>query len=303
MDEKVFGELKNIFKNDVILNADLKKYSTFKIGGSAKAVLRVRSYKNLLRFIEWADKRKVRYIPIGKGSNVLFADEGYEGIILILDGYFKKVKIKGEKVKAGAGVLLSALLNKVKKAQLSGLEFCVGIPGTIGGAVSGNVGLKKECIFDVIESIEGVGNADICSLRGKKIFLKREDIPYSYRDSGLKNIIVTFANFRFIKRPIQYINERISWYREQRKNQPSGVKSAGCIFKNPEGDFAGRLIESAGLKGLRIGDAQISEIHSNYIINKGQAQAKDVMSLIKKIKKEVKDKFDVTLELEIKIIK
>jgi len=297
MNRKILIELKDIFKDNVVFDVDLRKYSTFGIGGLARAVLRVGTYKELLSFIEWANNRRVRYIPIGKGSNVLFADEGFDGIILMLDGYFKTVTIIGEKVKAGAGALLSALLNKIKRAELSGLEFCAGIPGTIGGAVWGNIGLKKECIFDVIESVEGI------SLDGKKVILRKENVPYSYRNSGLKDAIVTFANFCFVKKPTQYIDEKIKWYKEQRKNQPIGEKSAGCIFKNPEADFAGRLIEKSGLKGLRIGDAQVSEVHTNYIVNKGQAKAKDVIGLINTIQKEVKNKFNIELELEIKIIR
>jgi len=297
MNKKIFNELKGIFKDNVVFNVDLRKYSTFGIGGLAKAVLRVGTYEELLSFIEWANNRKVRYIPIGKGSNVIFADEGFDGIILMLDGYFKIVTIVGNKVKAGAGALLSALLNKIKKAKLSGLEFCAGIPGTIGGAVCGNIGLKKECIFNVIESVEGI------SRDGKRVILRKENVPYSYRNSGLKDNIVTFANFYFVKKSIQYIDEKIKWYKEQRRNQPIGEKSAGCIFKNPEGDFAGRLIEQTGLKGLRIGDAQISEVHANYIVNKGQAKAKDVIGLINAVQKEVKNKFNIELELEIKIIR
>lgn len=297
MNKKIFNELKGIFKDNVVFDVDLRKYSTFRIGGLAKAVLRAGTYKELLSFIEWASNRNVRYILIGKGSNVLFADEGFDGVILILDGYFKMVTIVGNKVKAGAGALLSALLNKIKKAELSGLEFCAGIPGTIGGAVCGNIGLKKECIFDVIESIEGI------SRDGKRVILRKENVPYSYRNSGLKDTIVTFANFCFVEKPVQDIDEKIKWYKEQRKNQPIGERSAGCIFKNPEGDFAGRLIEQAGLKGLKIGDAQISEVHANYIVNKGQAKAKDVNGLINAVQKEVKNKFNIELELEIKIIR
>ncbi len=289
--------LKKLFGDSVRFNVDLRSLSTFGIGGSAKVFVKIKNYEELKKFIDYVNNRSIKYFIVGKGSNVLFADEGYDGVILRLDGYFRNVKIVNERVRVGAGALLSVVLNKTRKEGLSGLEFCVGIPGTVGGAIWGNAGLKEECVFDVVESVEGINNS------GSKVFLEKEEIPYSYRCSGLKDLIVTFINFHFVKKPVREIEERINQYKERRKNQPVGEKSIGCIFRNPKGDFAGRLIEKAGLKGLRVGDAQVSDIHTNYIVNRGNAKARDVLSLIDRTKSEVRDKFNVELVTEIQVVR
>jgi UDP-N-acetylmuramate dehydrogenase len=279
-------------------NEPLFRHSSFKIGGPADFYIEIPNENALSGFLKIVRARGLNYFVLGGGTNVLFDDGGYRGAVIRLTGVFKSFKIKGEEVFCGAGAALAAVLKAAAQNNLKGLECASGIPGTAGGAVFGNAGAKNASISEVIKSVEITETGDF----GKKT-LKRDEIPFAYRKSGLENCIITGVNFLLKKEAGNDILKDISESVKKRsESQPLSAPNAGCIFKNPEGFSAGRLIEAAGLKGRVCGGAKISEIHANFIVNAGRAKSKDVLELVKLARKTVKEKFNVDLETEIKII-
>jgi UDP-N-acetylmuramate dehydrogenase len=275
----------------------LFKHCSFKIGGPARFFIEIPNEHALLEFLKIVSDSD-RYYILGKGTNVLFSDEGYRGIIIRLIEDFRKIYVLEDKISCGGGVLISEFLKAAIKNNLTGFEYLTGIPGTVGGAVCGNAGSKDEWISTSIDSVEVYINE-------KKQLINRKKIRFGYRESELKKCIITRVNFS-LKKTVK--NDSLKKIREnmQRRleTQPLNVPSAGSVFKNPNGFFsAGELIECAGLKGKCVGCAQISELHGNFIVNKGGAIAKDVLCLIDLIKGKVKKKFNINLETEIKMIK
>ncbi|MCL2335655.1 MAG: UDP-N-acetylmuramate dehydrogenase [Endomicrobia bacterium] len=251
-------------------------------------------------FLAEAEKQNIRFYVLGGGTNVLFSDKGYDGAVIKLTGEFSAVNIKGNEVAAGAAAALPALVKAAAEKNLPGLECCAGIPGTVGGAVFGNAGSAEKWIGDAVSELtvwsveRGVWSERI---------LKRDEIPFQYRSSGLEGCIITKVNFllknELEKDVLKEINEAIE---KRIKSQSVGGSNAGCIFKNPAGLSAGKLIDDAGLKGKKKGGAEISKVHANFIINNGNAKASDVLDLIYAARKTVKEKFNIDLELEIKIV-
>jgi len=248
-------------------NISLAKYTTFKIGGLAKFFCEVKTKQELKNLI----KKYPKYYVLGNGSNLLVSDKGYDGLIIKIQN--TKYKILNTKIHAGAGVSLAQLVREAEKNNLTGLEWAVSIPGTVGGATAVHTSAFGSCMNDIIEKIEKINNI-IWSVVLK---LKKEN------QNKIKNKIKECLDYR-------------------KKTQPIGYACAGCIFKNPAGDSAGRLIDQAGLKGAIRGGAQISKKHANFILNIKDAQAKDVIALIKLARKAVKKKFNVDLDLEINLL-
>jgi UDP-N-acetylmuramate dehydrogenase len=287
----------------ILQNEPLSAHSSFKIGGLADFFIEIPDENALIEFLKIAAENGVKYFILGGGTNVLFDDAGYRGAIVKLSGVFKNFEIKGEEIFSGSAASLPAILKASAKNRLSGLECVSGIPGTVGGAVFGNAGKnadkKDDCIISAVKSVEIIKFDDFV----KKI-LKRDELPFSYRKSGLENCAITKVNFLLKK---EYRNdilkEILESVKKRAQNQPLNVPSAGCIFKNPAGFSAGRLIDEACLKGRIIGGAKISETHANFIINNGGAKSKDVLELISLAKKTVKEKFNIELDTEIKIVK
>ncbi|MDR2666135.1 MAG: UDP-N-acetylmuramate dehydrogenase [Endomicrobium sp.] len=276
----------------------LLKHCSFKIGGPADFFIEIPNECALLEFLKIVSGFDKYYI-LGKGTNVLFSDEGYRGIVVYLTEDFKKSYVFENQISCGGGMLISDLLKTTLKNNLTGLEYLAGIPGTVGGAVYGNAGtgIKNEWISTSINSIEIYKNLE-------KQLISKEKIRFGYRESELEDCIITKVNFS-LERSIKNDSlEKICKNMQKRlKTQPFNMPNAGSIFKNPSGFNAGKLIEYAGLKGKRIGFAQVSELHGNFIINRGGAIAKDVLYLIDLIKEKVKEKFNVNLETEIKMIR
>ncbi len=251
-------------------NISLAPYTTFKIGGKAKWFCEVKNSEDLIKAIEWAKKAKMPYFILGGGSNILVSDKGFDGLVIKLQAI--SYKLQATKIVADAGILLSKLVDESVKAGLTGLEWAVGIPGTVGGAVKGNASAFKNSMSDIVKNIR-----------------KYEDIILS-------------VELELKKGDRKKSEKIIKEYLEHRnKHQPLEYPSAGCIFKNPEGDFAGRLIEQCGLKGTKINNAMISKKHANFIVNIGKAKASDVKKLIDLCKEKVKDKFGIELEEEIEL--
>jgi len=280
---------------DIKKNISLAPYTTFRIGGPTKLFVIVNDINELIQAIQWAKGNKEKYYILGGGSNILFKDEGYDGLIIKLDN--QQIIINNQTVTAGAGIMLSKLAMNTIDNNLTGLEWIAGIPGTLGGAIRGNAGAHGGCIADVIETVE--------VLDGEKIReLKKDNLKLTYRSSILKEKDYIILSAQLKLKPGNK-SENKKTLRENAKfrikTQPKGF-SAGSIFKNPPNNYAGKLIEDSGLMGTKIGDAQISKKHANFIINTGNATAKDVLSLINLIKKEVYTQFKVKLEEELIII-
>jgi len=299
-------------------NISLANYTTFRIGGPAKYFFVAKTKNEIIKAVRVAKKFNLPFFVLGGGSNLLVSDKGFNGLVIKMEN--KKYKIQNSKIHAEVGTSLSLIVNESVNKSLTGLEWAVGIPGTVGGAVYGNAGWpsNKKNISSVIESVEVLETKP--KLRVKNYKLK--DCEFDYRDSIFKHnagVIILSAFIKLKKGNKEKIKKEISQILRKRKEKiPTGF-SAGSIFKNftvahknlcawPK-DFrkkriipSGWLIEKCGLKGKKIGNVKISEIHANFIINLGMGKAKDVEELINLIKKEVKNKFGVKLEEEIQYL-
>lgn len=287
------------FKRDELL----KKYTTFRIGGPAKYFFEAKSPDDIIRAIEFAKKEKIPFFILGGGSNILFSDKGFDGLVIKIVGgrvSFKKDGI----IESEAGVLLSRLVSESVKKGFAGLEYLAGIPGTLGGAIFGNAGLGKDgcCIGDVIKKVK------LLMINRKIKEVDNKWMKFSYRHSRLKDFdlekrpIILSAELELRKGDRKELEKIIKEKTESRFGSYSTKLSAGCVFKNLSNTSVGKLIDECGLKGRKIGGAQISKMHANFIINTGDATARDVLDLIDLTKKEVKKKFKVRLEEEIQII-
>ncbi len=287
------------FKGKVIFNVPMAEYTSLKIGGPADVMAFPQDEGDLKDLIAFAESKGFPFFILGAGTNLLVRDGGIRGIIINMCEGFKEALWQDDgKAVAGAGMKLSDLLTQCKDKGLSGLEFAAGIPGTIGGAVTMNAGAYGGEMKDVVEGVEVIGR------KGQKTFIPANEIGFAYRRTELpKGAIVIRAHMGFKKAEPEEIKEKIKGFRERRKTAGSVTfPNAGSIFKNPEGNFAGKLIEEAGLKGERAGEAEVSEAHANYIVNKGRARAKDVLSLMALIRDRVYSRTGVVLEPEIKVV-
>lgn len=282
-------------------NEPLSAHTTFRIGGAALYYIVPENTEQIKEGIAFAEEKGFPYITIGRGSNILFPDTGYHGVVIEIGGGMNDIEFMDEcTVRAQAGVSLSALAGAVAERSLTGLEFAGGIPGTLGGAVTMNAGAYggeiKDCIL----------NASVLDKNGTVRELSREKLELGYRSSVIQKegYIVLDAIFQLkqgVKDEIQAKMRELNARR--REKQPLEFASAGSTFKRPEGYFAGKLIEDAGLKGYRVGDAQVSEKHCGFVINRGNATADEVLTVIGDVQKKVYEIFGVRLEPEIKIIK
>lgn len=279
-------------------NILLSQYSTFRIGGPAKYLIKASSAEGVNEAIQKALDLDLQFLVIGGGSNILFSSKGYNGLVIVFNS-IEKLIINDNLVEVNASTPLNYLVSSLK--NYTGLEWAVGIPGTLAGAINGNAGAFGEEISDSIKQVK------VLEIKDKEINLKeysKEECNFEYRNSIFKNnpnLIITSAVLDLKKGNEEEINEKIKDNLSKRMlKQPKGF-SVGSIFKNGKDFFAGELIEKAGLKGKQIGDAKISNEHANFIINLGSATSDDVLELIEIIKKEVKEKFSIDLEEEIKI--
>ena len=284
------------------------------IGGKVDYFVEIETEEQLVSLLKFINNNKIKFFVIGGGSNLLFSDEGFKGIVIKLstnsNSKFMKIgrledwKIGSEKDKniecvcCGAAVSLAYLAQETAQQGLSGLEYLSGIPGTVGGAVFGNAGIKNYSISAIIDRVE------VVDFLGNKKVLTKNNINFEYRKSNLESNIITKIFFILKNADKNDILKTISKERERRKNsQPIGTKNAGCIFKNPKSDSAGRLIDSLKLKNYSVGGIKISNVHANFFINEENGCAKDMINLIEFVKKEVNKKYNIKLETEIKIIK
>lgn len=275
----------------------LKEYTTYKVGGTAVLFAEPTNREELQEVLNYGRDEGLEIFVLGKGSNVLVRDGGVKGLVVhIPRGAFNRIERRGGEVLAEAGVSLPRLVHKAAEWELKGLETLVGIPGSVGGAVAMNAGGKYGTIERWIEEVSTIG------YDGSLHHYRRGEMHFQYRNAGLEKEIVLEARFRLEKGSKEEILQRTKEiYEEKRRSQPLSSRSAGCVFKNPPGRSAGALIDQSGLKGFKVGGAMVSRKHANFILNWSCATAAHILELIQRVKEEVKKRFGVWLELEIKV--
>ncbi len=289
--------MENIKDISIIKDVNLKNYNTYKIEAKCDYLVDVLSIQGLIDLLAYLKNNNISYMILGNGSNVIL-DDYFKGVIIKLSG-LNYVNISKNTVSVGAGAMMGSLATNTINENLTGLEWAINIPGTIGGSVVNNAGAYNSEMFDNLVSIKVLNK----NLEVEEIL--KENIVYSYRHTNIKDLgfIVLEATFLLDDGDVEYSKEIIKDRCERRKSsQPLDMPSAGSVFRNPEGDFAGRLIEAVGLKGKKIGGAEVSNKHANFIVNTGNATSNDIKNLIKLIKDEVKKEFKIDLVLEQEII-
>ena len=281
----------------------MARFSTFKVGGPAEAVLVAESRAGLVRTIRWLNEKDIPWQVIGRGSNILVPDQGLTGAVIILSGELAAVAAEpGDReraiIRAGAGASLAKLVRQATDSGLRGLEFLVGIPGSVGGAVIMNAGAWGDEIGTLVQSLTFLDRTGAEQIR------TRQGLNFSYRQwDDREGKVVLGCDLGLQRGSREEIMVRCREYLGQRKaKQPRHQASAGSFFKNPEGDAAGRLIEAAGLKGYAIGGAMVSREHANFIVNTGTASAGEIIALMQEIQSRVLDRFGVALEPEVRIL-
>ncbi len=276
----------------------LRRHVSFRIGGPADILALPRTLGELRQLVSWLFAQRLPFVVLGQGSNVLIADAGIRGIVVKIGKGLDRVMIAGERVTAEAGVGLPHLARRVVEPGLSGLEFAAGIPASVGGAVVMNAGAHGCAMADVVRSVRVLTPGGERELEG-------DALGYAYRTSVLQagNAVVLEVTLQLRRGDPHAIRARTEqWLLERSQTQPIGPPSSGCIFRNPSGDHAGRLIDLAGAKGVTVGGAQVSDLHANYVLNAGEATAADVLALMDKVSGLVVEKCGVRLEPEIKLL-
>lgn len=280
------------------INEPMNKHTSFKIGGPADVLVMPETLEDVQKVMEVCKDNACPFHIVGNGSNLLVGDDGIRGVVLKLSENFSDVKIEGQRVIAQSGILLSKLSNSVVEKSLGGFEFASGIPGTIGGAVFMNAGAYGGEMKDVVREVT------VLTRDGEVKTLSNEELEFGYRKSAIqreKHIVLEVA-LELNEKPYDDIKSIIDDLTEKRTSkQPLSLPSAGSTFKRPEGHYAGKLIDDAGLRGLRYGDAQVSEKHCGFIVNRGNASSDDVLNLISLVQKVVYDRFGVELEPEVRL--
>ncbi|MDO4394729.1 MAG: UDP-N-acetylmuramate dehydrogenase [Mycoplasmatota bacterium] len=274
----------------------LKNYNTYKINTNAKFLVYPSNEKELILILKKLKEDKIKYFILGNGSNIIFSMDYYDGVIIKLDN-LNQVEYYDDTVTVGAGCLLNKIALETVKKGYSGLIFATGIPGTVGASTAMNAGAYNSDMSNVVKSVK------VLNENNEIITLNNKDLMYTYRDSYLKshkNLIVLSTTFKLTKdENIEDMKKQIEERCQKRiATQPLNEPNAGSVFRNPDNMYAGELIEKSNLKGYNINGAEISTKHANFIVNKGGATGKDIIELIKKVQKEIKEKYNVDLKLE-----
>lgn len=300
---EIYEKLENKMKNSEIkTNEDMSKHTSFKVGGKADIFIKINDIQDLKYILDFTKKNNIPLTIIGNGSNVLVKDNGIRGITIYLN--FDDIQIDEEQngeviVTVGSGVKLAMLAVILQKKGIAGFEFASGIPGTIGGAIRMNAGAYGKEMKEVVENVTYMDE------EGNKHKLENEQMDFSYRHSRFKEKqeIIIEAQLKFQKEDAEKIKERMDEYRKARmEKQPIDMPSAGSTFKRGTNYISAKLIDDAGLKGYKIGGAQVSEKHAGFIVNNGNATAQDILDLIDYVIKVVYEKFGKILELEVEVI-
>ena len=298
MNQNFYEKLNSILTEDnILLEEPMKKHTTFRIGGPAKYYVMPQTKEQVKDIIECCKESDMPYYILGNGSNLLVSDKGYEGVVIQIFKNMNEILVEGNVMKAQAGALLSTIAARALDAGLSGFECLAGIPGTLGGACVMNAGAYGGEMKDVLEEVL------VLTEDGEFLTLPKENLELGYRTSIIakKNYVVLEAVMRLEEGDKEAIKARMDELKEQRvTKQPLEYPSAGSTFKRPEGYFAGKLIQDAGLRGFQVGGAQVSEKHCGFVINKEDATAADVAELMRQVSLKVEEQFGVPLEAEVK---
>lgn len=288
------------FEGEIYPQEPLAKHTSYRLGGPARFFVEVFSLGALRHVIDCCQKEEIPWIVVGRGSNLLVADEGFPGVVIVLGRDFKHYAYHEDEniLSVGAGVLLSTVVTEAFRRSLGGLEFAVDIPGTMGGALTMNAGNRTEGVGDVVTS------ATVLKNDGQLVRLAGNELVWNYRQGAFApedtlvecELVLTPADPFYIRGKMEAAHAR------RKKTQPFSRASCGSVFRNPEGDSAGRLIEEAGLKGFAIGGASVSDKHANFIINDGSAQAADVYNVIRAVQEKVFEVYGTKLEPEVRFV-
>ncbi len=288
------------FDGDIYPHEPMARHTTYRIGGPARFFVRVGSVGALTRLIAVCEEEGVPWVAVGRGSNLLVADEGYPGVVVSLGRDFRTLRVDEEagRFYAGAGVMLSAVVQEAFRRSLAGLEFAVGTPGTVGGAIAMNAGSRDEWIGSRVVSVT--------TLAPGRGLVRRagDEVAWGYRSSSLPaDEVVVECELAAEKADPFYIRGKMEAnLAKRKKTQPMSEPSCGSVFRNPEGGSAAALIEGLGLKGARLGGAQVSQAHANFIVNTGEATARDVRDLIALIQGKVEEAHGVKLAPEVRFL-
>jgi UDP-N-acetylmuramate dehydrogenase len=301
MNERQRLELAGILSEGIGFNCPMNQYTTFRVGGRAEAVCFPSELTLLQQTVSYLHSEGIPYLVAGKGSNLLVRDGGIDGVVIILKGNLAAVEMPGDKdniLLGGGGLAIVELLSYCGREGLAGLEFLAGIPGSVGGAVFMNAGAFGKEIGSMIQEVR------VVTAGGERVVIQGSQMHFSYRRSSLpEGAVIYGVKFKLDKDSRNKISGRILGYLQRRKEgQPLDLPSGGSVFRNPPGDYAGRLIENAGLKGTTIGGAMISPKHANFIVNTGNAKASDIIALMNLARDKVRDETGIILDTEIEVI-
>lgn len=299
-DTDILGKLQDIVGSDNIVSDEpMRKHTTFRIGGNADIFVRPESKEQIAEILRLCREQDVPYFILGNGSNLLVGDRGFRGVVINIMDNMNDIKVDGGIIKAQAGAMLIKVSRAARDNSLTGLEFASGIPGTIGGAIYMNAGAYGGEMKDVVTQVTAM------DAEGEIYTFGTDELEFSYRHSVIqqRDLIVLDVTMKLAAGDQKIIDDRMSELAVARRTkQPLEYPSAGSTFKRPEGYFAGKLIMDAGLRGYRVGDAQVSEKHCGFVVNRGNATADDVIKLIDDVKAKVSEEYDVVLEPEVRMI-
>ena len=297
---QVKEDLEKLDVGEMIEDEPMYKHTTYKVGGPARIYLKVKDVDSLIKTIKYCGKHRVKYLVIGRGSNLLFSDREYEGLIISLTECFNEIKVNGSTMIAQAGVPMISLSYQAAKIGLSGFEFMGGIPGSIGGGIYMNAGAYKYDLASVVKTVT------LLNEKHEVVTFNNEQMDFSYRHSicqDNRKLIVLEVTFELTAKSPDEIKAVLDKRKERRmSSQPWNMPSAGSVFRNPQDKPAWQYIDECGLRGYEIGGAQVSPKHSNFIVNNGYASAKDIYDLIMLVQEKVNEKFGVKLRREVGLI-
>lgn len=297
---QVKEDLEKLDVGEMIEDEPMYKHTTYKVGGPARIYLKVKDVDSLIKTIKYCGKHRIKYLVIGRGSNLLFSDREYEGLIISLNECFNEIKVNGSTMIAQAGVPMISLSYQAAKIGLSGFEFMGGIPGSIGGGIYMNAGAYKYDLASVVKTVT------LLNEKHEVVTFNNEQMDFSYRHSicqDNRKLIVLEVTFELTAKSPDEIKAVLDKRKERRmSSQPWNMPSAGSVFRNPQDKPAWQYIDECGLRGYEIGGAQVSPKHSNFIVNNGYASAKDIYDLIMLVQEKVNEKFGVKLRREVGLI-
>lgn len=293
----MYDYMKTIIPRERILFQEpMDRHTTFRVGGEAECFITIQQEEELAKLIPYLNQIEHDFFILGNGSNLLVGDKGYRGIVMKFDGPMEEIRVEGTRITAKAGALLSRVAMTAKENGLTGLEFAAGIPGSIGGGVVMNAGAYDGEMKQVVEAVR------VIDREGQITTLDCDTMEFGYRTSIIKNrpYIVLEVVLQLAEGDPEQIGAKMEELSQLRRSkQPLEYASAGSTFKRPEGYYAGKLIMDAGMRGYRIGGAQVSDKHCGFIINTGKATAADIREVIEEVQERVKERFHVTLEPEV----